>query len=110
MERRRFVSGEEPQGDEKQPGLPFVEVAHRTDDRRQIVLLLAERGRRRVLTRRREVGTIARAGDFHESLRAAADGADLVAQRRTRAAGLALPTEGTNHGWLILYDRAEILE
>ena len=44
-----------------------------------------------------EISAVRRTGDLDEPFRAAADGADLLAQRRARALGFPLVANGTQH-------------
>jgi hypothetical protein len=77
--------------------LPLAEVAHELDEHRDVALLLADERRRRVLASAGEPGTVGRAFDFDQSLRAAADRADLLAEGGTSAPGAPISARWADH-------------
>jgi len=67
------------------------------DERFQVTLLLTNRDGRRVLAGSGEVGAIARTRNLDEALGTAADGANLVSERRAAASCTPTYTQGTDH-------------
>ena len=97
-----LVADEERGHQEEEPRLPLAEVAHELDEHRDVALLLADERRRRVLASAGEPGTVGRAFDFDQSLRAAADRADLLAEGGTSAPGALFPHDGqTTEGIIV---------
>jgi hypothetical protein len=92
-----LVADEERADQEEEPRLPLAEVAHELDEHRDVALLLADERRRRVLASAGEPGTVGRAFDFDQSLRAAADRADLLAEGGTSAPGAPISARWADH-------------
>jgi hypothetical protein len=102
LQFRRFVPGENRRDHEEQLRLPLVEVAHELYEQTQIALLLPDRRRWRMLAGAREVRAVAWALNLGEALGPAADGADLLTERRTPAPCASYAAEGTNHVRIIV--------
>jgi hypothetical protein len=89
--------------EKKELGLALVEIAHESHEQCHIVLMLPQGGRRWMFARGGEVGAVARTRDFRQPLRAAADSADLLAERRTPASRLSLAAQRTHHSSTIVF-------
>src|SRR5262249_27213362 len=98
VEFGRFVAHEEAGGQEKELRLPLVQVAHEVHEQPEIALLAADDGDGRMLARRGQINAGGRTLNLDEPLGAAADGANLPAERRTGAPRLALAAKRTSHG------------
>ena len=77
--------------------LALVEIANDLHGEFEVALLLADDRCGRVLARRGEVDAVGRALDLHLALGAAADGTNLMAERRTGPARTTLAAEATEH-------------
>lgn len=109
MQCGRLVAGHERRDHEKDLRLPFVEIPEDADERFDIALVPPNRDGWRMLSRRSQVGTIARAVNFCKPLRAATDCANLVTQGRAMAPGTSLVTEGTWHDACIVQLQGEAM-
>ena len=97
LELRRLVTDQEGERHRKELRLPVTEVANELEEQFDIELLLPGGGRGRMLARDREIAAVAGTLDLGQPLGAAADGADLLRERRTRAPRLSLAAQGTYH-------------
>src|SRR5712691_6131577 len=79
----RLIPNDERGHQVEQLRLAFVEVARDFDQDFQVLSLLANRGSRRVLARGSQIRAVAGTLDLHQSLGAATDGADLLAESWT---------------------------
>ena len=77
--------------------LPLRELANRREQNGDIMLLLPLDLRRRVFPRRRQVRTVLGTIDLDQTFGRAADGADGLAECRTRSAAIALTTRRALH-------------
>jgi len=91
------VPGQERQHQEEQLRLTAVQVTHRIDKEPDVAVLPAQGRGRRVLARAGEIRAIGRTLDFSQPLGAATDGANLLTQRRARAARFLSTAERTFH-------------
>src|SRR6266849_6001439 len=83
VEVRRFVSDQEGVDEEEDLRLPLAEVPHDVHEQPKVALLLPDDDSRRMFACACEPDTIGRALYLNETLRAAADRADLLAQGGT---------------------------
>ena len=97
LQRRRLVSQKEPADQKEQPRLTLTEIAHTVREQFDVALLLANGHRRRMFARGGEVRAIGGTRDLDETLRAAAHGANLLAESGAAASGAPFVAQGTNH-------------
>src|SRR5262245_57822070 len=84
---------------QKELRLTLVQVEHRLDEKAHVTRTLSDEHRRRMLARARQPWTVRRTRDLDQTLGAAADGTNLLAESRTAAAGFSTAAQRANHGW-----------
>jgi hypothetical protein len=97
LQRVRRLCADHAEQHEEELLLPLGQIANRREQACQILLALTLLDRRRVGSRRLQVAARRRAADLDQSLRAAADGADVMAQCRAGAPRPACAAERTDH-------------
>lgn len=101
LELRRLVPDEKRVDQDEDLRLALAEVAHELHEEADVALLLTHERGRRMLAGAREPGAVARALNLDEALGAAADCADLLAERGAAAAGPPCAAKGTDHSRII---------
>jgi len=101
LELGRLVPDEKRVDQEENLRLALAEVAHELHEEADVSLLLTHERGRRMLAGAREPRAVARALNLDEALCAAADRADLLAERGAAAARAPCAAEGTDHSRII---------
>jgi hypothetical protein len=102
LQLQRFVPGEKSRHEKEQLRLSLVEVAHELCEQTHIALLLPDGRRRGMLAGARQVRAIAGALNLRKALGPAANGANLLTERRTSAPRAPCAAERTNHVRIIV--------
>jgi hypothetical protein len=102
LELRRLVSDQEGVDEEEDLRLALAEVPHEMYEQPEIALLLPDDDSRRMFACACEPGTVGRALNLNETLRAAADRADLLAERGTTTPGAPRAAERAQHKGIIV--------
>ena len=97
LQLRRSISHEKAGQREEELRLTFVEVPRSVEERADVTLLLSNDNGRRMLARRHQVRAVGATLNFDETLRAAADRANLVTEGGTRPPRFAARAQGTDH-------------
>jgi len=102
LELRRLVSDQKGADEEEDLRLALAEVPHDVQEQPDVALLLADDDSGRMLACACEPDTVRRALYLNETLRPAADRADLLADRGTATPGAPHAAKGTQHKRIIV--------